>query len=947
MKCKLLEQMKKIVAVSLLCMLCISDVTYIYADNDSETVEEEAVAPENVIELSTAADLLAFAENCKLDAFSIGKRVELKNDISLFGVEFSGIPYFNGIFDGNGYKISNVNIKEKGSQYGFFRYIGDLGLVSDLNLSGMIAPTGSQEEIGAIAGVNYGIIQNCGFTGTVYGVNSVGAIAGLNSSTGRIIGCHTKAVVLATDNTGGIAGVNHGVIDSCVSECAINNEELETEMDLGGIDIGTMNFTQTVVNRNNMGGIAGNSTGVIQDSLNKGTIGYAHAGYNVGGIAGCQSGIIINCTNEGTIYGRKDVGGIVGQAAPYVQSEYLSEQLEHTKNDLNRMNRTLNSMSYNLEKNAKEAQVYADALAVQFESTSGSLADRLDQMENAVPKENEEAQQCMDNINAAMDKIEAIQNKEGNLTAEDIAEIEKQMQIIEENTARLEEINRQENGTIEDNLSGNASGNQTSNRNAQGLSDSIQKSVDTLTNGINSLTNQTENIIDDIYDNTAVIRGEKSYIVDISSIKTAAELDGVISRCINKGTIESDLNTGGIAGTMNIEYGDDSESDFGVDSGADIATSSEVNDVIIDSINYGTINGKKNYTGSVVGLQAFGYLYQCEGYGHVNASAGSYVGGIAGMSNGKIEKCYAMLDISGKDYVGGIAGYGSAIKDSISIITIAAEGERIGGIAGFIEDIGKVSGNLFVKEGYDGIDNISYLGVAEPTSYEAIMQLEGMPEGFNVVQVAFEVEEEILCETTVAYGSSLTKADFPEVPEKDGYYIVWPEKSVYTDICNNLTVEAEYVPWTQSIATGTDTLGKPLFIAVGEFYEGTQLHILEEEVEFVMPSERMNLLYSHEWTILSETEKKFDKVEGHFYVPYSPKGVIQVWVKTDAGWETVDTGMDGSYVVAEIPYEAAFAIVELQLDNSGLYMAVGAGILVLILVISGIIVHNKRKKNVK
>ena len=54
--------------------------------------------------------------------------------------------------------------------------------------------------------------------------------------------------------------------------------------------------------------------------------------------------------------------------------------------------------------------------------------------------------------------------------------------------------------------------------------------------------------------------------------------------------------------------------------------------------------------------------------------------------------------------------------------------------------------------------------------------------------------------------------------------------------------------------------------------------------------------------------------------------------------------MDGSYVVAEIPYEAAFAIVELQLDNTGLYLTIGAGVLVLILVISIIIVHNKRKK---
>lgn len=77
-----------------------------------------------------------------------------------------------------------------------------------------------------------------------------------------------------------------------------------------------------------MGGIAGNSSGVISSCTNYGTIGYNHTGYNVGGIAGSQNGKILNCTNEGDIYGRKDVGGIVGQAEPYIESEYLQDRID-------------------------------------------------------------------------------------------------------------------------------------------------------------------------------------------------------------------------------------------------------------------------------------------------------------------------------------------------------------------------------------------------------------------------------------------------------------------------------------------------------------------------------------------------------------------------------------------------------------------------------------------
>lgn len=935
----------RILVFFLLITLCFCEVTPVYADNNADGGEVNEIEPENLIEISTAEELLAFAEACKLDIYSLGKVVELKSEINISGLEFEGIAYFNGTFHGNGYTIKGMNLKEKGSQQGLFRYIGESGIVADLHVVGAVSPEGTQEEIGGIAGVNYGTIKNCTFTGAVSGQKSVGAIAGINKSYGQILECKSNAIVLATDYTGGIAGVNEGIIDACINESRVNIEELDPVMDLAGMDMSDLNIVQTIVARNNTGGIAGKSSGIIRDCTNYGAIGYEHTGYNVGGIVGYQNGVILNCENAGNVYGRKDIGGIVGQAEPYIASEYLSEQIEQTKNDINRMNRTMNNLSYNLEKNSKEAKVYADALAAQFEGTSGSLSDRFEQMEDAIPQDNPEAQKCMDNINAAMERIEEIRNKEGTLIQDDLDEIERQMAIIEENTERLAEISEEENGNTSSGVSGNTQSPETQN-NVQGLVDSLQKSMDSLTNGLNALTNQTEAVLNHLEDSTAVIRGEKSYIVDVSSIKTAAEMDGVISGCVNRGMVEADLNVGGIAGTMNIEYGDDPEADLDLSEDLDIAMSSEVNNVIIDSINYASVNGKKSGVGSVVGLQEMGLLYHCEGYGHVNAATGTYAGGIAGKSSGTIEKSYAMLDVTAQDYVGGIAGEGNHILNCLSVVTIDTDGERIGAVAGYFEEEGTISGNYFVKDAYEAIDDISYAGVAEMMSYEEMMQFEDIPEGFTQVQVAFEIEDELICETTVAYGSSLTEANFPTIAEKEGYYVVWPEESVYTDICNNLTVTAEYVPWTQSVAAGTKASGKPLFIAVGEFYEGTELHILEEETDFPVTIEEMNVLYSHDWTILSEREKNTESVEGHFYVPASVEGEVSVWIESEGGWVAVPTTIDGSYVVADIPYETAFAVVELMPDMTGTYLTIGA-VVVLILVISIVIVHNKRKKKAK
>lgn len=76
------------------------------------------------------------------------------------------------------------------------------------------------------------------------------------------------------------------------------------------------------------GGIAGLSSGKFTTASNTGTIGYQHVGYNVGGVAGRVSqGYLQNCTNTGAVYGRKDVGGIVGQLEPFLEISYLTDNL--------------------------------------------------------------------------------------------------------------------------------------------------------------------------------------------------------------------------------------------------------------------------------------------------------------------------------------------------------------------------------------------------------------------------------------------------------------------------------------------------------------------------------------------------------------------------------------------------------------------------------------------
>ena len=113
-------------------------------------------ADSDVMVISSARELIEFANNCKYDSYSRGRTVRLATDINLSNTDFNGIPYFDGTFDGANHTVRSFNIDYKGSDYGFFRYLGENAYVCNLNVSGSVNTSGSQKNIGGIAGVNYG-----------------------------------------------------------------------------------------------------------------------------------------------------------------------------------------------------------------------------------------------------------------------------------------------------------------------------------------------------------------------------------------------------------------------------------------------------------------------------------------------------------------------------------------------------------------------------------------------------------------------------------------------------------------------------------------------------------------------------------------------------------------------------------------------------------------------
>ena len=908
---------------------------------------EAGVSEENLIEIASETEFLEFAANCKYDSYSLGKTVSLTADLDLTGLDFEGVAYFNGTFEGNGHKITGFALTPKGSDYGFFRYIGESGTVKNLKLSGSILPSGTQENIGGLVGVNYGTAENVSFEGSVNGQNCVGAVAGRNAGSGKLISCTSNAVVLATNRTGGIVGLNQGLVDGCRSQSSINIEELEPTLDLGGVDLSSLNLTQNVVTRNDMGGIAGASSGVIIGCDNQGTIGFAHTGYNVGGIAGSQNGMILTSTNEGTIYGRKDVGGIVGQAEPYVESEYLEDKVRQTQDDIKRLNNTLNNISSTMTATSNQVKQYTENINNQYQASMDQLAGNLSAFNSQLTQSNPQAQGYVDKINGAMDEISSIRDNGGELSQEQVDAIKNQLGTINDNLGNLEGAYTQAGQTVQE-MTDHVSGQLQSQ--AQGRTDdiknianSVDKGVESIANSVNSAVGQMNAITNSVSDDLSIITGDEEMVEDISSLETAENMDGIVVGCVNYGEVNGDLNVGGIAGTMNVEYDGDPEEDFDMTGTVNVRLRSKVNGVVIHSANYGTVTAKKNCVGGIVGLQALGFIYDCEGYGAVTSDAGSYLGGIAGSSAATIEKSYSLCNISGKDFAGGICGIGYTVRDCISISDIDATGEQMGSIAGHLEEEGDVTGNYFVSDTIHGIDDISYAGVADCVTYEEVMAMEGLPEGFRQVTVTFETEDGVQKEKVIPYGGSIAESDFPNVVEKEGYYVEWQDAETLHDIRKNLTVTGEYVPWTKSVAgEEVSGSGKPLFLVVGEFYEDTSL-VMEETDGPKDLAEGAAVAYAYSWELESGREKETKQVTAHCLIPEGEENVA-VYAKQGDRWNRLDAQEDGSYLTAELPYGADVAVVVEPEDYSRYYIAGGVGAAILA---AGGIFLRRRKKNKK
>ena len=157
-------------------------------------MNEESEEPVIITEINNEEDYLAFAHSLNKDNVYTGQVVNLYADLNFSQYENipvigviegeSSVAEFNGIFDGNGHKISGIQIARTDGVAAMFGKL--TGTVKNLK------------------------VEACSFTGTVSG-----AIAADNSS-GAVLNCYVDATV-SGDVKGIVVGRNYGAVLNCMT----------------------------------------------------------------------------------------------------------------------------------------------------------------------------------------------------------------------------------------------------------------------------------------------------------------------------------------------------------------------------------------------------------------------------------------------------------------------------------------------------------------------------------------------------------------------------------------------------------------------------------------------------------------------------------------------------------------------------------------------------------
>ena len=738
---------------------------------------------------------------------------------------------------------------------------------------------------------------------------SPAGLFGVVQAGGSVRSLHVVGTVTPSGDgrsVGGIAGENNGAIEKCSFTGTVSGQVY-----VGGIvghtgASGSILACETrgaVIGDSMTGGITGYNEGLLADCTNSACVnvespdprldledldltltpdlsklGQANTGASAadtGGIAGYSAGTLSDCVNHGAVGYQHigyNTGGVVGRSCG---------QLLRCRND--------GSIAGRKDVGGVVGQIEP---YIQVDASPTYLSELNRQLYELKSLTDQAANDAQDGAGGVSDRL----NDMNDYLKDALSDPQDPLAAITGFGSRLKDLNNSASGSV----------------------DTVADDLRDINSKFNEVSNTVLDAISAAGDPASVISdGSQGNIDKITLGKTSA--------CTNSGAVSGDVNTGGIAGSIAIEYELDPEEDVSADLDGEYRRQYEYRAVVQQCANTGAVSAKRSNTGGIAGRMDLGLIISCESYGSVESDSGSCVGGIAGLTAATVRSSYAKCTLSGKKYVGGIVGSGvaeksdgsaSTVTDCWSLVDITGCQQYEGAVSG--ADTGTFTDNYFVSDTLAGINRQSFAGRAEPVSFDTLAAAEGMPGGMTAFTLSFVSDGKVLTSRTFSYGASFDSSVYPPLPEKDGIYAHWDRTDLH-GLHLDTVVTAVYDPLLPTLSSEqTREDGRPVILAGGDFNDGdtmaaTALTLTPEEFHAAdgsfadraanwfsylkdgqLPPLTVNRRVAEQWRVSLPD----DGQETHTlrYLPAQDASHLRLYVNDGDGWQAVSCDTVGSYL---------------------------------------------------
>lgn len=738
---------------------------------------------------------------------------------------------------------------------------------------------------------------------------SPAGLFGVVQAGGSVRSLHVVGTVTPSGDgrsVGGIAGENNGAIEKCSFTGTVSGQVY-----VGGIAghtgaSGSILVCETrgaVIGDSMTGGITGYNEGLLADCTNSACVnvestdprldledldltltpdlsklGQANAGASAadtGGIAGYSAGTLSDCVNHGAVGYQHigyNTGGVVGRSCG---------QLLRCRND--------GSIAGRKDVGGVVGQIEP---YIQVDASPTYLSELNRQLYELKSLTDQAANDAQDGAGDVSGRL----NDMNDYLKDALSDPQDPLAAITGFGSRLKDLNNSASGSV----------------------DTVADDLRDINSKFNEVSNTVLAAISAASDPASVISdGSQGNIDKITLGKTSA--------CTNSGAVSGDVNTGGIAGSIAIEYELDPEDDVSANLDGEYRRQYEYRAVVQQCANTGAVSAKRSNTGGIAGRMDLGLIISCESYGSVESDSGSCVGGIAGLTAATVRSSYAKCTLSGKKYVGGIVGSGVAEKSDGSASTVTGCWSLVditgcqqyeGAVSG--ADTGTFTDNYFVSDTLAGINRQSFAGRAEPVSFDTLAAAEGMPGGMTTFTLSFVSDGKVLTSRTFSYGASFDSSVYPPLPEKDGIYAHWDRTDLH-GLHLDTVVTAVYDPLLPTLSSEqTREDGRPVILAGGDFNDGdtmaaTALTLTPEEFHAAdgsladraanwfsylkdgqLPPLTVNRRVAEQWRVSLPD----DGQETHTlrYLPAQDASHLRLYVNDGDGWQAVSCDTVGSYL---------------------------------------------------